>query len=193
MLLTQYKVIKFLVVSGLLKLFIDKKEAIVQVWQAKYQNFVEKNEELVQSLSLNDHSDTEHGRGTRFNGLLKLNIILDIFVNRSQKVPDEIISKLSEVKNILGGVTYLDTKEHLYFYVVYLILELQAISQENTAVRLAIKNALSTFENDLKVSPDVVGYFTALFRLDELLVPRDESDPEALKIKISGIIHHSLK
>lgn len=120
-------------------------------------------------------------------------MILDVFARVGQTTPEDIIAKLSEVKNLLGGITYLDSKESIYFYVIYIILELQAVSMNNPALCLAIKNTLSTFENELKVSPDVVGYFTALFRLDELLVPKDETDEKAVEVKLRGIIHHSLK
>ena len=181
-----------MVTSNLLTIYVKHKDSVHRIWEAKLNCFYEKRNEILKESSM----DIEHSSGSKptadYDGLLKLNLILSKLGGR-EKALEEVIGDLVQLHGVLSAVVALNEREEMHFFVIYLILELQAICQDEEDMRLRLKSLISDLRNELKVSQDVLGYFQGLFRLDELLIPQDETDLKSMEHKLKGIVQYSLK
>jgi hypothetical protein len=127
------------------------------------------------------------------SGLLKLNLVLGRLTS-SDKSLDDVLKDLSRASTFLSSILRLRDTETAHFFVVYTILELLAILVNENEMKLSLKNIQSDVRNQLKVSQDAIGYYTGLFRFDELLIPfPEDSDIKSFEQRVRSIVRHSLK
>lgn len=161
------------------------------VWKQKLDQF-EVDRDQLRAYSAEGTMDQENSVD-KFSGLLKLNLVL-AHLKRSDQGYQAVIEHLGSASGFLSSIVGLPDRETSYFFVVYVILELLAILIEDNQKRLRMKSLLSDMRNELKLSQDAIGYYTGLFRLDELLIPfKGEVDEKALENRHNTIVRHSLK
>lgn len=177
--------------SGLLKNYLNNGSKVRQIWTQKLELFNAERSRLLQSSS-KSQMDEEIGYDS-YSGLLKLNLVLD-HLTRHNDTSESVIEILGRAGGFMSALLHLPDRETSYFLVIYIILELLAILMDEDQMKLRLKSMLSDMRNELKLSQDAIGYYTGLFRLDELLIPYPEdTDPKALERTCQSIVRHSLK
>lgn len=196
MVLAQLQSIRFLVVSGLIKIYHDYRQFVIDCWHQKITKAEDKIAQLVEALQADHDSSLTPPHPEDYSGMLKLRLVLSPLVSKCQAAPQDVVDKLSEAKALLEAITLLEKKEEVHFLVTYILLDLQAsVLERNPDLSLRLKNLLTDYNHDLRVSPDTSGYFIGLFRLDELYIPRnnEEEDEKVVEAKLRSIVHHALK
>lgn len=190
-LLAKSKLLRFVISSGLLKTYLNNQSKVRDIWDQKIELFKEERTRLIQSSSKSE-MDKELSYDS-YSGLLKLNLILDQLSDHKES-SDSVLDKLGRAGGFLSALLHIHDRETAYFLTIYIILELLAILIEEDQMKLRLKSMLSDMRNELKLSQDAIGYYTGLFRLDELLIPYpQDTDPKALDRTYQSIVRHSLK